>query len=140
MSGLLDEQMSGKLELVEPDSSLVKNVGELSSFQLAYKLSLQIHKLSFDLPKHEQYELASQIRRASKGICANIAEGFAKQQFSKPEFKRFLGIAIGSATEVRLWLKYTHDLNYVEKEKIVELRNEYEVLLKMLQKLHSKIG
>lgn len=32
----------------------------------------------------EQYALADQLRRSSKGICANLAEGFAKQTHSKP--------------------------------------------------------
>lgn len=130
--------MNGILELVEP-SKLVKSVEDLNSFQLAYKLSLQVHTLSFELPKHEQYELASQLRRAAKGICANLTEGFAKQQFSKAEFKRFLAIAIGSATEVRLWLQYTIDLHYIPAQQGQKLREDYEVLLKMLQKLHAKI-
>ena len=50
------------------------------------------------MPVHEQQGLADQLRRASKSICVNIAEGFAKQSYSVPEFKRFLAIAaIGSA-------------------------------------------
>jgi len=68
---------------------------ELEVFQRAYKLSLEIHRLSLEFPKREQYGLGEQIRRASKSICANIAEGFAKQSFSVQEFKRYISIAVG---------------------------------------------
>lgn len=136
----MDERMSRNLELIEPAPKLVEYAEDLRSFQLAYDLSLRVHKLSFELPKHEQYELASQLRRASKGICSNITEGFAKQQFSKAEFKRFLSMAIGSATEVRLWLKYVGDLNYTDMAIVFDLRNQYENLLKMLQKLHKAVN
>lgn len=118
----------------------MQSAEDLRVFQLAYDLSLCIHKLSFDLPKHEQYELASQMRRASKGVCANIVEGFAKQPFSRAEFKRFLAMAIGSAAEVRLWLKYVQDLHYLKADLTTHLRHEYETVLKMLHKLHKRVN
>ena len=47
-------------------------------FQRAYKISLEVHRFSLTMPQIEQYALADQIRRASKSICANLAEGFGK--------------------------------------------------------------
>ena len=73
---------------------------DLSVFKQAYRISLEIHKHTQGYPPYEQYGgLADQMRRASKGICANLAEGFGKQQFSKAEFRRFIAMAIGSADE-----------------------------------------
>ena len=43
---------------------------ELEVFQRAYKLSLEVHRFTQTMPKVEQFDLASQIRRASKSICA----------------------------------------------------------------------
>ena len=57
---------------------------ELDVFQRAYKVSLEIHRFSQTMPPVEQFDLASQIRRASKSICANVAEGFGKQSHPKP--------------------------------------------------------
>ena len=108
---------------------------DLLVFQRSYKISLEIHKISQTLPDIEKYEIASQMRRASKGICANIAEGFGKQSDSKLEFKRYLKIAIGSANEMRVWLRYCYDLNYIEKQNYEILRDEYAELAKMLQGL-----
>jgi 23S rRNA-intervening sequence protein len=63
---------------------------DLEVFQRAYRVSLEIHRASLSFPAVEQRALAEQIRRASKSICANIAEGYAKQHVSLAEFKRFL--------------------------------------------------
>ena len=74
---------------------------ELEVFKRAYRISLEIHRTSLAFPKIEQHALADQIRRCSKGICANLAEGFAKSSNSKAELRRFLSMAIGSADEMR---------------------------------------
>ena len=72
--------------------------------------------MALSLPKEEQFALASQLRRASKSTPANIAEGFGKQRLSKAEFNRFLMMAMGSADEMRVWLRYCLDLEYIQKE------------------------
>ena len=79
----------------------------------AYDLSLSIHRASLQFPPLEQRALADQIRRASKSICAIIAEGFGKQRRSGAEFKRYLLMAIGSADEMQVWVRYCRDLDYV---------------------------
>ena len=73
----------------------------LEVFKRAYRVSLEIHRVSLSFPEIEQRALADQIRRASKSICANLAEGFGKQAHSKAEFRRFIGMALGSADEMR---------------------------------------
>ena len=49
---------------------------DLEVFRRAYRLSLEVHRASLEFPRIEQWALADQARRASKSICANIAEGF----------------------------------------------------------------
>ena len=95
---------------------LVKEAWDLEVFKRAYAISLAIHKVSKSYPKDEVFALTSQIRRASKSVCANVAEGFAKQEFSPTEFKRFISIAIGSATEMRIWIRCSLDLEYIDKD------------------------
>src|SRR3954447_8009976 len=87
---------------------------DLEVFQRAYRLSLDLHRASLSFPAVEQYGLADQVRRASKSICANVAEGFAKQRASSAEFKRFLTMAIGSSDEMRVWIRYCLDIGYIE--------------------------
>jgi four helix bundle protein len=109
---------------------------DLEVFQRAYKLSLEIHRASLTMPAIEQYALADQLRRASKSICVNLAEGFAKQSYSTAEFKRFLQMSIGSADEMRVWTRYCHDLGYVDQATWLRWRDEYQEIAKMLQGLY----
>ena len=90
---------------------------ELEVFQRAYKVSLDIHRFTLSMPQVEQRILADQLRRASKSICANLAEGFGKQGLSKTEFRRFVLMSIGSADEMRVWLRYCLDLEYLDSKK-----------------------
>ena len=100
-------------------NNAITTVWDLNVFQKAYEKSLHLHKITKLFPKEELYGLTSQIRRSSKGICANIGEGFAKQGVSSKEFCRYLLIAIGSSEETKIWLRYCLDLNYINE-------NEYE--------------
>ena len=115
---------------------MITSFEDLEVFQRAYKISLAIHIESMNFPKSEQYGLADQIRRASKSICANIAEGFAKQRYSNSEFKRYIMIATGSSDEMRVWLRYCLDLEYIEERTWNEWRDEYKQISKMLQGLY----
>ena len=108
---------------------------ELEVFKRAYRISLEIHRTSLAFPKIEQHALADQIRRCSKGICANLAEGFAKSSSSKAELRRFLSMAIGSADEMRVWLRYCRDLEYVSESQWQAWRDEYREIARMLQGL-----
>ena len=111
---------------------------QLDVFQKAYKTSLEVHRLTLNFPKYEQtHGLADQMRRASKGICANVAEGFGKMSISKAEFRRFLLMAIGSADEMRVWIRYSLDLGYIEKQQWEYLKTEYQLIAKMLTNLHK---
>jgi four helix bundle protein len=118
---------------------IIESFRELDVYQKAYKLSISIHRATKAFPKEELFALTGQMRRASKGIRANLAEGFMKQQFSKPEFKRFLTIAMGSATEMQVWLDFSADLGYLTAQDATDLRNEYNQLGKMLQRFYQTI-
>jgi four helix bundle protein len=116
----------------------ISSFEDLEVFQRAYRISLDLHRASLQLPKIEQRGLADQIRRASKSICGNIAEGFGKQRRSSAEFKRFLLMAIGSADEMQVWLRYCSDLEYMDRETCEHWRDEYRQIARMLQGLYSK--
>ena len=113
---------------------------DLEVFKKAYRISLEIHRQSLTFPKIEQYALGDQVRRASKSICANIAEGFGKQAHSKAEFRRFLMMALGSAEEMRVWARYCLDLGYIDEETWQAWRDSYQEIARMLNGLHRKSG
>src|SRR5579884_2608670 len=117
------------------------SVEDLDVFKRAYRLSLELHRVSLDFPKIEQFGgLADQLRRASKSVCSLIAEGAGRQQGSPREFVRYLTMAVGSAEETKLWCSYCADLGYVERERVVRWRDECHQIIRMLQGLKSRVG
>ena len=113
----------------------VESFEDLEVFQRAYRISLEVHRKSLEFPAIEQRALGDQVRRASKSICANIAEGFAKQGSSAAEFKRYLLMATGSSDEMRVWARYCRDLGYIDEPTWQRWRDEYHEIAKMLQGL-----
>ena len=109
---------------------------DLEVFKRAYVVSLEIHRASLEFPKIEQYGLADQTssRRANRSarILPRALPSLAQ---SKAEFRRFLSMAVGSADEMRVWLRYCLDLGYIDEASWQRWRDEYEQIARMLQGL-----
>ena len=125
------EEREEKRERVMGRIDKIESFRDLKVYQRAYACSLDIHRMSLTFPKHEQMELAGQIRRASKSVAMNIAEGFGKNS-SLAEFKRFVMIALGSCDEVRVQIDYSRDLGYISQEEHGRYEEEYVVVKRML--------
>ena len=113
-------------------SEWARGFEDLEVFRRAYRVSLEVHRASLEFPAIEQRALADQIRRASKSICANLAEGFGRQLVSKPEFRRFVMMALGSADEMQVWTIYCRDLGYIETPTVERWRGEHREIARML--------
>ena len=116
---------------------MIKSYRDLKVYQLGYDLGKVVHHLTLRFPKHEQYEIGSQLRRAALSIPLNIAEGYGKKQ-SSAEFKRFLQIAMGSCNEVEVLLEYVLDFGYISQEEHEEIFDRYVQLGKQLNILNQK--
>ena len=123
----------------EGERRRVVSFEDLEVFQRGYRLSLELHRASLAFPAAEQRALADQMRRASKSICANLAEGYGGQKGSKAEFVRFIRMAIGSSDEMRVWLRYALDLGYIDEASWRGWRDEYQLVTRMLQSLADKV-
>ena len=98
---------------------------ELIAYQKAYQVALDLHNLTLGFPKFEHFELGSQLRRSSKSVATNIAEGYGrKANSSLADFKRFIRIALASNDETRVHLDFCKDLGYIN----VETHSLYENL------------
>jgi four helix bundle protein len=118
----------------------LKDFRELKVWQKAHELTLLVYQLTTNFPRHEQYGLTSQIRRASSSIAANLAEGCGRS--GDAEFARYCSIAMGSASELEYHLLLAKDLNLIKLADYQELAPKAEELKRMLtgliQKLKSK--
>lgn len=92
---------------------------DLKAWQLARRLMIECHKLAATLPAIERFDLAPQIRRSSKSVMANIAEGYGRYHYL--DCLRFYHIARGSLTETINHSITAHDLSYLDDLRYQEL-------------------
>ena len=109
----------------------------LEVYQRAYRLALEVHKITLAFPAIEQYGLGAQMRDSSKSIPVNIAEGMGKQE-SPRDVIRFVRIAIGSCDETRVHLDFAKDLGYLAAAKHADLDDRYCEVGRMLTGLRKR--
>jgi four helix bundle protein len=114
----------------------LKGFRDLKVYQLAYKLAMEIYDKSKEFPKEERFSLTDQIRRSSRSVAANIAEGFRKRQYPKM-FVSKLADADGEATETQVWLDFARDCGCRNVKHRDELTRGYEEVGKMLGTMMS---
>ncbi|MEW6652724.1 MAG: four helix bundle protein [Bacteroidota bacterium] len=107
---------------------------DLVVFQLSYKLAMEIFELTKKFPKEELYSLTDQIRRSSRSVPVNIAEGFRKRQYPKM-FANKLSDSDGEASETQVWLDLSKDCGYIEESLRNKLVEQYEEVGKMLGRM-----
>ena len=127
--------------MVASRSSLVAGVRakpqgyrDLEVYRRSLDALVKVHAVAATLPPVERFELDSQLRRASKSIPANIAEGYAKRRSMK-EFASFLTIALGSANEVEVHPEIAQRLGYVAEGAQIDLQEEYGIIGRQLAAL-----
>lgn len=100
---------------------LIKSFEELQCWKVGRELRINISKVIKTFPEHEKFELVSQMRRASRSVTNNIAEGFGRYHYQ--EFIRFCRISRGSLTELSDHLSVALDESYISKTRHDELRS-----------------
>ena len=117
---------------------VVKSYKDLEIYQKSYKLAIEIHNMTLKMPKFELYEEGSQIRRASKSITANIAEGFGRRRY-KNEFIKFLTYAHASCDETKVHLNFIYDSGHIDKEKYNKYFEKYDELGQKIYNFIEKV-
>lgn len=110
----------------------------LEIYKLAYEMAIKVHKLTTKFPKHETYEIGSQMRRAAVSVVLNIAEGYGRKEHQQ-DFRNFLITAVGSCNETTVLIKMVKDLGYISQEESREILNSYERLGKQTSKFIQAI-
>ena len=109
------------------------NHKKLKAWQLAILLYKEILLLVRKLPKEEQFNLISQIKRAALSVSNNTAEGAARK--SAAERRRFYEVARSSDVEVDNCLEVMLAADYLPKEDIAIAEDLVEQIFKLLSKM-----
>lgn len=107
-------------------------------WQLSHSLVLDIYSISKNLPKEEQFNITSQLRRACASIPTNISEGCGRN--SDKEFNQFLNIALDSASETEYLIILSQDLNLLNLETATELLQKVNHIKSKIFKLKEKLN
>ena len=116
----------------------MKTVEDLDVFKLSHQLALEIYEMTKGFPQHEKSGLISQMRRSAYSIPMNLMEG--SHRLSTKEYRQFVGIAKGSAGEMKYQLLLARDLKYISNEQYSEFIGRYERVSQMLTKLAQSLS
>ena len=113
------------------------NFQKLLIWQKAHALTLEVYALTAHFPKEEIFGLVSQMRRSSSSVPTNIAEGSGRA--TKPDFRRFLVMAIGSVSELEYQFILSKDLRFISEEQFENLSAKAIELRKMIHAYATKL-
>jgi len=115
----------------------MRSFHELLVWQKAHQLTLCVYVASRGFPREELYGLTSQMRRASASAAANIAQGCSRN--GNKEFRRFLDIAMGSASELEYHLLLARDLKMLAQTPHEQLSQSTCEIKRMLTAFIQKL-
>ncbi len=112
----------------------LKHFRDLEVYQNAFKLSMDIFKVTKSFPMEERYSLVDQIRRSSRSVCANLAEAWCKRKYIAV-FKNKLTDSMQEASETQCWLEFALSCDYISKDLFNKFDDEYEKIIMMLNSM-----
>jgi four helix bundle protein len=110
---------------------------KLQVWQKAHALTVSVHRVSTRIRGPENSSLRAQMYRAALSIGANIAEG--RRQDSENDFRRFLGYALNSSSELEHHLIVARDTKAISETDFVSMNAQTITVRKMLYGLRKRI-
>lgn len=104
---------------------------DLTVYQKAFDLAMDIFEFSKNFPKEEKYSLTDQIRRSSRSVCANIGEAYRKRIYPK-HFISKLTDSDSENAETQVWLQFSITCGYLDDENYSNLNDKSLEIGKMI--------
>lgn len=108
---------------------------KLEIWQEAIELIKIVYQLIDKLPKSEEFNLKSQLKRAVVSVALNIAEG--KNRKSAKDFAHFLNLSSASLAEVEAILCICVELGFLEENP--DVNNKISVLSRRINAFSVKL-
>jgi four helix bundle protein len=87
---------------------------DLIVYRNAFKLAMDVFKLTKSFPPEEKYSLISQIRNSSRSVCSSIAEGYRKRKYPA-HFVSKISDADMENSETQVWLDFSLSCKYIKQ-------------------------
>lgn len=118
-------------------SRRLNSIRDLDVYSVAFETAMTIFKISQSFPKDEKYSLTDQVRRSSRSVCANLAEGWRKRKYQAVFINKLLDAA-QEAAETQTWLEFALHCNYVGDDVFRGLYEKYEHIFAMIKTMEKK--
>ena len=92
---------------------------------------MQIFRESKSFPREETYSLTNQIRRSSRSVSANLAEAWRKRRH-EAAFVSKLSDSEAEAAETQVWIQFSVECSYLDRDSATPLYTEYDEIIAML--------
>ena len=115
----------------------IRHFRDLLVYQRAFRAAMRIFQLTKTFPAEERFSLVDQIRRASRSVCVNIAEGWRKRRY-EAVFRNKMTDSMQEASETQCWLEFSLACEYINQATFDELSVEYEEIIGMLSSMERK--
>jgi len=112
-------------------------VRDLNVYQLAFKSAMEIYRMTKTFPSDEKFSLIDQVRRSSRAVCSNLAEGWHKRRYIAA-FINKLTDAVQEASETQTWLEFALACDYMDKATFTQYYEQYEHIIAQLLTMESK--
>lgn len=112
----------------------IKHFRELIVYRRAFDAAMRIYNITKTFPIKERYSLVDQIRRSSRSVCSNIAEGWRKRRYELV-FKNKITDSMQEASETQCWLEFSLECDYTSTDTFNELDKEDEEIIAMLNSM-----
>ncbi|MBI2899002.1 MAG: four helix bundle protein [Planctomycetes bacterium] len=109
----------------------IRGLRDLRVFVAAEDSAMVLFEWSRSFPQEEIYSLTTQLRRASRSVCANIAEAWRKRRYPK-HFVSKLSDAEAEAEETRVWIGFAARCGYVDPSRAQEMDRTYDQIIAQL--------
>jgi len=107
------------------------NFKETAIYKKAFSLAMEIFEISNSFPKEEKYSLTDQVQRASRSVCANLAEAYRKKRYPT-HFISKLTDCDAENSETNVWIDFAFACQYINEETKVLLTGKSEEVGKLL--------
>ena len=108
-----------------------KSFKQATVYKKAFALAMEIFGISKSFPKEEKYSLTDQIRRASRGVCTNLAEAYRKKKYLAPFVSKVTDSDMENS-ETNVWLDFSIACKYIDSKMYSKLTKENEEIGKLL--------
>ncbi len=112
----------------------IRHFRDLEVYRRAFDAAMEIFQMTKEFPSEEKFSLVDQIRRSSRSVCANLAEGWRKRKYVAV-FKNKVTDSMQEASETQCWLEFYIACHYIKQDEFNSLDDEYEQLIAMLNSM-----